>query len=193
MSSFTCLEVGFIVFLRFRSEPTCCRSFPFRLACCQRDFESQPNVTEHRRPHKQATAPRPTQVRADEPEPGEIDEGAPSSDNEQPVAARGRHAQNADALASPGDRIASAVMTSKSERRSRRTGPSARSMPSTTKSIGHPPRRGPGRSPWRCSCGRTRSRARRARWSARRPPQAGPNPYRRPKPCGSWWRRSAWR
>ena len=32
----------------------------------------------------------------------------------------------------------------------------------------------PGRSPWRCSCARTRSRWRRARWSARRPPPAAP-------------------
>ena len=104
-------------------------------------------------------------------------------------------AEDADARRSPADRHASTVMTSEqSGDRRRRSTPVCQVQAIQAKIHGALPiTPSPGRSPWRCSCGRTRSRARPGRWSARRRPRAGPNPCRRPRPCGSSWRRSAWR
>ena len=178
-----------------------------------------PSGTPQRR--RRATGPEAHhRCRPDEPEPGEMNEGAAEQRDEQPVAARGARREHADRAPPRAAAIASTVITAAGRRcttkksavcqvqaiqassisglrcegQGRRTSiPCGRepaggirlpwrsehiaARPDATSheiAAGLPGRTilhadvaepaitpSPGRSPWRCSCGRTRSRARR--------------------------------
>ena len=99
--------------------------------------------------------------------------------DEEPVAARRRHRQEAAPLDRRPGQLASTVMATSisamaDEEDRRRPASSAIQDEASIEPYGPSLRPGPGRSPWRCSCARTRSRARRGRWSARRPRRAAP-------------------
>ena len=129
-------------------------------------------------------------------EPAEMDPGAAEQADEQPVAARRRHRQEAAALDRRPRQLQAGHEHQHQARSRRRRSPSAASRPSWRRGRrgGSTPclTPGPGRSPWPCSCARTRSPARPAGWSHAGGRQL-PSRCRRPRRCASWWRRSAWR
>ena len=116
--------------------------------------------TGRRRPRRPPREREPTTGWVRQTQPGEMDEGAAEQRDEQPVAARRLEAQDADARIAAGRGVFPDRHPASSSAMTQKNSAVGSVQAIHEKLIGSLLTPSPGRSPWRCSCGRTRSRAR---------------------------------